>query len=326
MGFSWKNPPAIAVIGGTQDYLRRREIANAIRVSASNGADISYVSSKGEISSIIAQCAVFSTPHLIIASPDLITESLRDSHNSSPPCILVHIQGKLNPKKHPWLDEMLSSHIMEHVKPTNRKGEQKLAIKFAQAEARLQMGAKRKAIDPRLAEALVSAVGSDLGVVAFEISKAAALARRMGKEEIGIAQIQKTIRPGSFTDLGPLREALKVRDSAEVASSLVRIRKAASGDPVMLLLRARGGPGDLSLSWLQVATLLSRGKSEEEISGRLGMPKWIVRDLIPTARSWGVSRLRKLVADLAHVERSMLSGAPAPWVSCEAALLQACCE
>ena len=106
--------------------------------------------------------------------------------------------------------------------------------------------------------------------------------------------------------------------------ALDRLKAGVSGDPVMLLLRAKGAPGKLVPLWLQICFLLKGGATEEEISHRLNIPSWAVKGEISSAQKWGIDRLSKLMVSLAKVERGVLSGAPSPWVSCVSTLVNSC--
>ena len=126
-------------------------------------------------------------------------------------------------------------------------------------------------------------------------------------------------------DIEPLREGLRLRNAKKVAEAMDRIRRTSPTDPVMLLLRGKGGPADLILTWLRCVLLMKKGAGEGEIAARLGVPEWAVsRDLIPAARRWDVKTLRWLVGELARVDRGVLRGSPSPWVACETALLLGC--
>ena len=197
-------------------------------------------------------------------------------------------------------------------------------MRFSQAEADRLIGGKG-CLPERLAEALVGAAGTDLGVLSFEVQKMSALARSRGEPAITLDMVKSQIRASSDIDMGPLRDALRVRNAGRVAKELTRIRRRASEDPLMLMLRAKGGPADMAVSWLQVSILLRKKKSVAEISSRLEIPAWsLERDHIPASKAWTIPALRKLVADIAWVDSTALKGAPAPWAALEGALLSGC--
>jgi DNA polymerase III delta subunit len=211
------------------------------------------------------------------------------------------------------------------MKPKSTKGMRTLAVRFAKSEAGLLLGGNKDALDPKLAEALVGAVGSDLGVVSKEITKISALTRHQGRTIISLEDIRSLVRPSTDMNLSPLREALKNRDTVRVAKALDKIRRNSTTDPTMLLLRAKGGPANLALTWLKASLLIARGAGVDEVSSRISAPAWAVRqDIIPAAQRWDTKSLRGLVKNLARADRSVLLGSPSAWVFCESSLFLAC--
>lgn len=324
---SWAKPPPVVVVGGTENYLRDREVKNAVRVAASSGISIEYADTADEIHDALNLAETFGQPCLIITGPKAVDGPMLKTYQENPhkrTCILVVVPAALNEKKLPFLEEVHGAFTLEHTKPTTKKGLRELAVRFAQAESDRLLNEK-KTLDLKLAKALVNATGIDLGVVAFEILKVTTLARSLKSSTVEVAHLRATIRPSADVDMGPLREALKRQDLVGVATALDKMRRAATSDPVMLLLRAPGGPADLATTWLRAALLIRKGASAGEIAARLSTPEWAVdRDIMPAAQRWQVSTLRTLVADLARVDRAVLKGAPAPWVSCESAILLGC--
>ena len=324
---TWKNPPAVVAVGGTETFLVGREVRNAALVTERSGRRTVWADSDSEVIDNITVADTFGDACLIIVSADKVeADSVREIQENQPDKtgLLVHFPGKLDEKKYPFLEEIHAGFHVEHNAPTKKKDKVALAVRFARAEADNLLGAKG-VLDPKLAQALVGAVGTDLGTIAFELSKMAALARHEGSKAITVPYVKSLLRPSSEIDMQPLRDAMMARDRKRVASALDRIRRTAPSDPVMLLLRGRGAPGDLALKWLRAAVLLEQGASADEIAARTGTPEWATkRDVIPAARRWGASRLRDLVKRFARADRGVLRGDPSPWVSLESALLLGC--
>jgi DNA polymerase III delta subunit len=328
MGLSWKKPPPVVVIGGTEDFLVQREVNRAMRIASSSGITLEITNSIGEVSAALEFSTAFGTPTLIITGPSSVSPDLVVAHQEAAPnrvCLLVVVPAAVEEEKFPFLAGVPGGYIVEHNRPTKKAGKAKLAARFAQAEAAALLKFKG-ALSGDLAEAIVGAVGDDLGVVAFEISKASALARHRGETSISTTLVRATIRPNQGVELGPLRDSMRARNPVSTAAALRRIKiGAGAGDPLMLLLRARGGPADLALSWYQATLLKEGGADIGEICGRMSLPKWIVeKDLLPAIRRWDSASLRRLIKDLARVERGVFEGAPSPWIACETALLRAC--
>jgi len=325
---SWKNPPPVVVIGGTQDFLRRREVSNAIRVAENAGFSVERVDSAEEIEDLLSMAGTFGTPTLIISHPKFVSPEDAEAWQKDPTpktCILVEVDGILDEKKFPFLACIHGAYQVSHNDPSSRKDKKQLAVRFGQAEADRLLKDKGT-LEAKLAEALVKAVGTDLGVVAFEISKMSAIARAQGGSKISVDHIRALIRPSSDIDMAPLRTALGNRDVAATARQLDRIRSNSPSDPVMLLLRARGGPADLVLTWLRCGLMREAGAEPAQIAATLGVPEWaLMQDVIPCAQRWGVHMLRQTLRGLAEVDRATLNGAPAPFEACASVLLSGCC-
>jgi DNA polymerase III delta subunit len=324
---SWKNPPPAVVIGGTEGFLVGREIRKAVLVTELSGRRVVRAESDAEAVDAMTMADTFGDACLIlIPLSEVSVETIREIKGNQPhkTGLLIHHDGALNENSHPALTEVHAGFQVKHNTPKSKKDQEKLAVRFARAEADSLMGEK-KALEQNLAEALVKNVGTDLGVLSFEIAKMAAMARSEGSTSITLAHIRALIRGSSEIDMESVRVAMKARDPAKMAAALNRIRRNAPEDPVMLLLRARGGPADIALTWLRAALLLEKGASVEEVASRIGVPEWATkRDVVPAVQRWGAPALRDLVSRLSWVDRGVLLGSPSPWVSCESALLIGC--
>lgn len=324
---NWAKPPPMFLIGGTENFFRDRMVRKVIRASEIAKHEVVRAGSTGDIIDTLSMASNFGGAFLIVAPGKTVTSDLLKSIKKAPVpgcCLLIVVDEALNEKKFPFMEEVHGAFQVEYERSTDRRGRHEQAVKFVQAEAASLLG-RKDALSDKLAEALVNNAGEDLGTLSYEIAKMAAQARFDGRDEISLECIRGLIRASSDIDLGPLREALKARDGARVAVALDRIRRTAGTDPVMLLLRGKGGPADLAMKWLRTALLVEKGASTQEIATRTSTPEWAVsKDLIPAAKRWGVAPLRALVRDLARVDRGSLLGAPSPWSSCEAALLLGC--
>lgn len=322
---SWKSPHPVVAVGGTATFLVGRVIRNAVLTTQRSGRRVVWADDDAEVVDALTVASTFGDACLIIVDSDKVSvETVREVKANQPPKtgLLIHFAGKL---EGPLLDEIHKGFQIQENFPEAKKDQVAVAVRFAVAEAAFLLGGNKSALDRDLAEALVKNVGPDLGTVSFEISKMAALARSEGKNKITIDHVKALIRPSTVIDLQPLRDALKAKNARKVAQALDRIRRTGSTDPVMLLLRAKGAPGDLALQWLRAAVLLEGGATVEEIAVRTNTPLWATKkDVIPGAKRWGVSALRDLVMRLGRADRGVLLGSPAPWISVESALLLSC--
>jgi DNA polymerase III delta subunit len=322
----WGNPPPVVVVGGSEPYLRDREIRKAIRASASLGKDVVESKSGPEAEQTASYANTFGMPTLVVVSAsDMKAEDVQKhiDRKSAVVTVLMIVDGDLDEKKYPAIVPVHGAHRAAFSQPKTRKAKLRAATVFAQSEADGFLQSKG-VLPTRLADALVSAVGDDLGLIHNEVLKVCSLAKARGVSPISAELLRSTLYRPSGVDLTPLREAFASINPVLMMKALDRLKNGVPGDPVMLVLRARGAPGYLAIQWLQITSLLERGASEEEIAQRLQIPAWAVRNEVVAASKWGSDRLRKLVVALARVERAVFTGAPSPWVSCVATLVGFC--
>lgn len=323
---TWKNPAPVVVIGGTEAFLVGREVRNAVLVTERSGRLVVWADSDGEVNDALTVADTFGEAALIVVNGGKVSVETLEHLKENQPAktgLLIRIDGRLDEKKFPELGAVHKGFQVSHTAPTKKKDKRNLAVRFAKAEAGSLLG--KGSLGSDLAEALVKAVGDDLGVISFEIAKVAALARSEESDVITVTHLRALVRPSSDIDLQPLREAMMSRSRPLVAAALDRIRRTNSADPTRLMLYGRGSPSDLALKWLRAAVLLESGATSIEIAARTGTPEWAVkRDVIPAAKRWGASALRDLVKRLSRADRGLLLGDPSAWISCETALLLGC--
>ena len=326
---SWKNPPPVVIIGGSEHYLREREIRNAVLHSARAGQSIVWADSDNEVVDALTMASTFGDSSLIIVpAKEVSDETVQQQLDEQAPktCILLTHVGFYDEKRLPVIEKIHSSFRIRHLLPSKKRDKEKFALAFVKAESKRLMGG-RKAIDTSLAEAVVRAAGTDVGTLAHELLKITLLAKARGASELSVEHVREMIRATSEIDIDPLRQALRARNGPRVAREMDRIRRNA-GDvrkALMFILRGKGSASDLAIRWLRAALLLEKGASLPEMADRFSLPDWMVeRDLIPGARRWGAPRLRELISNLARADRAIQLGAPSPWLACESALLIGC--
>jgi hypothetical protein len=323
---SWANPHPLMFVGGSEDYLVSREVGRARAAARTFGRRVVRASSASEARDAADESDTFGQPVLLLVEgattlPMAVVEEFATRTDNAATLVVVH-EGEVNPDKFPC-PPVLPLYRLVFNRPASRKDRESAARKFVGEEvARAKM-----TVPEQVVEALVSLVGDDLGMLAQEVLKATTLARARNLTVLDAKLFGSVLRPAAEVDLRPVTAALAVRDAVGLTKSLHRLRTASegSGDPLMLVLKAKGGPADQALAWLQVAHLLDSGVTVEEISSRLSAPKWVVeKDLVPVAKRWGVAALSRLVADLARAEGAVLRGAPSPWNVLVSSLLIAC--
>ena len=330
MRIAWKTkgPPPVMMVSGDDYFLRRRAVRHHVMQAHKNGYEVVHAGSDGEVIDTISMGSTFGQPTLIIVGPkDLTVETVEALIADAPPkvSILIEVVGTLNEKKMPSTALVHGAYQIAFDLPVKRKLVATRAAKFAAHEADSLFNAKGT-LNEKLAQAVVRAVGTDLGTISFEILKAVALVKSRGEAPvITVGVLRTTLRASAAADMQPLRDALAFADEIGSAKALDKIHKKSVSDPTMLLLRARGGPADLAYQWLRCSLMLERGFDAPAIASSIGAPEWAVdREIIPAAKRWGKENLMNLVRDLAHADRGVLHGVPSPWVACETALLRGC--
>ena len=328
MKLSWDKPPSVMVAEGDEHFLRRRWLQHATLGAYRAGYEVIDAGSDGEVIDALMMAETFGQATLIrvdAAAVEASTVKERLARKGpSKTCILMEVSGSVSEKKHPAVSLVQKKHRFTYVIPARKQDQEARARKFLTMEAHRLTG-NQEALPANLSKAMVRAIGTDLGVLSYEMGKVTALARFKGSTQIEVADVTALIRGKAGAEMQPIRDALAAADAKMMAKALSKMHRKAASDPTMLLLRARGGPADLAYRWLQAAMLLERGTSTQQIVSRLGSPSWVTeRTTIPAAKKWGTRNLVALVRDLSHTDRGLLRGIPAPWVACEAALLKGC--
>jgi len=315
------------MLSGDNRFIRRRAVRHLIDQAHKAGYEITHALSDGEVIDAITMGTTFGQPTLIVVAPgdlDIKTAEALIEDKPKKVGILIEVEGLVNEKKMPVAALVHGAYQTTFGIPKKRKDLEGMASKFVRHEADTLLG-KKGSVEKGIAEAIVRSVGTDFGMLSYEMVKVTALVRSRGGDKITVADLQQTIRASASSDMQPLREALARADEVGTAKALAKIRQKSVSDPTMLLLRARGGPADLAYQWLRASLLLEKGMDARGIASGLGIPEWAAtRDVIPAAKKWGRQNLARLVRDLSITDRGVLSGIPSPWVACEAALLHAC--
>lgn len=317
----------MVVLSGNHDYLRSRELREAVSVADVCGRSVEYL--RGEdreaITQTVSSTGMFFKEEvlLVIDDPETVDPQIVLSHHESgdnSTVLLLHQKGAIKAKTN--LAKIVKSlpprfvARFEEPKPWEKDDH---AAAFCVNEAR-KLGIR---LSEPLARAIVQNAGSDLGVLSWEAHKLVYLLGSRGEVEVRPEHIRKTI--ASFSELGPkpVVEALEKRDVAAVSRALTNMRRTHAGNPSGATLLACAWIGRSATSWLHVASLLETGYKLGEISPRTGLHEFVLRKtFLPVARRWGKGRLTSLVKSIARVERSVRGGHLHPWVELECALFR----
>ena len=329
MRIAWasKGPPPAMMLSGDNRFLRRRGVQHLVNQAYKAGYEVTFALSDGEVIDTISMGSTFGQPTLIVVgSDDVSAETVEALTNDKPSRVglLIEVTGPVDGKMTPVAALVHGAHHTAFNLPTAKKDLLAFAVRFTAHESD-RLIRKKGSISKKLAAAVVRSVGTDIGMLAYEAAKFTALVRSRGEDEVTVADLRATIRGSAAADMQPVRTALAAANGPAMSAALHKVRQKSVSDPTMLMLRARGGPADLAYQWLRASLLLKRGAGASGIASSLGSPEWaITRDVIPAAKRWGCRNLTSLVKGLAHVDKGVQSGIPAPWVACEAALLAGC--
>lgn len=322
----WADPPALAVVSGKQSYLVRREVDRAL--VANRGRRVSKIAGDdyGAILDAIETPSMFDIQDVLIVvekpeklpSTDVLIEHSQAGENDT--AVILAFEGdppaKAGFKK--LLEELPEKHHLKF--PLPKPWEiGKAALEFCQEEAR-SLGLR---LEAKAASPLITVVGTDYGVLAYEIRKAAALARGEGRKEIRRQDLGKTVAPVFQHEAFPIVDALGARDGKRVLRNLGMVERTSRDDPTMKVCGLLGNRVSL---WIRATYLMGTGYYDaNEAAQRLGMHHFpFKKDLLPITKKWSVAALVDLLKGIASVERGVKSGRANPWVQLNALLYGAC--
>lgn len=188
------------------------------------------------------------------------------------------------------------------------------AVKFVQEEI-LEFGKRFE--HPSLPGAIVEKVGTDLGVLHYELAKMAMLA---DGDVVSIKNVKEALAALAEASIQPVIKALSTRNKKKLAKTLDRMKTTSRSDPTMRTARILGGK---AMQWFQAAALaeLPAAVAAEE----LGLNAWhFQKNILPAALRWGQQDLVKLIKALAASERAVQDGHVSPWVGLVARLMEVC--
>lgn len=304
----------LLILSGTEHFLRRRQLNVALRTAYADGWGVEFIegSDREALSCAISGsvfCAASSTL-VVVSQPEKADPSLIEGHakdTGSSVMLLLHHVGK--PRTGSAFANLIKKYKGRHktfeAPPLYKQ--QEVAVEFCFKEA------KERGIhfDTKLANALVTMAGSDLGVLYYEVFKICTLAEEEGVNQISATTLKDGMAELSEASAFQLLDALEQKNLKKVCSTLDRIKKTHSGDPT---IRLCGFLWKFVLQWLVVADLIRQGVSDKETADKMGTGVWFYRNrLFPAAKNWGLSKLKEMVRGLASAERAVKSGAISPW-------------
>src|SRR3990167_1016678 len=115
MGMSWRKPPPVVAIGGTETFLRDREVRRAVTIAYQERKNVVWASQDEEVMEALTVSRTFGEASLIVVPGDVVsTETIQEAKNTASSCVLVVIDGPLDEKKLPILSEIPGGYQAEH--------------------------------------------------------------------------------------------------------------------------------------------------------------------------------------------------------------------
>ena len=163
-------------------------------------------------------------------------------------------------------------------------------------------------IEPNLAKAIISRIGTDLGHIVFECYKYSFLAKDGKVEPKAIASVLAQINDVEGTKLIDAIKRLSPKDFLKVANQMEKNKD----DPTMGFL---AGIYTYSVSlWLEVGLLLAKGVSPKDMSNYIKMNPWYVENiLVPEVKNIGLDKIKKFVKIGSESEYGVLTGQRDVW-------------
>jgi len=320
----WKNPPPVAAVYGSEGFLRRRMVRLAIKEAIAAKRQIEYVDGKDPdaFEDAMSSTTLFAEPQLlVITNIDDIDPFAIEAHSkegdNTVALLLVH-EGDPKKKSEELIEFVPKPYRFSYAKPPPYKAGD-VSAKFLISEAKkrgLEVG-------PDLADALVSKVGTDLGMLSFELLKVEALlAARGDGPVVTAAHIKDTMVMTGEVDISSVVDAVGRASVPRLLKAMDDVKRNSSRDPTLLTV---AWLSKKAMTWLHASTLLQQGAGEDEGASRTGTPPYVYKSfIIPVARRWQTSRLTTLVKRISAAESAVKSGRVAPWTQLECGLVASC--
>lgn len=316
-----KSDPPVLVISGACSAPRERFLSKFVSTMQASGWRPLWISGNdiaGYGSAFVGSMFVTEKILLIVEEPgDKLAPLIKEHHEAgdgSEVVIVMLFRGSA--KTSATVDKLVASLKAQRKDfPEAPPWEQpKIAAAFALEEARFQ----GKVLSPGLADVLVQRVGSDQGVLSFEILKARMLADSLGKAEIDGAVLKQSMAVLAEANVMSLLDVLMGRQQQRIAAALKVIKSTTKGDPTMKVCRMLGSQ---VVRVAAVAVMSAKGLGKADMATALGVKEGSIYAAQQHASRMPEESARRLVQILAESERAVLNGGQAPWIGLCARLL-----
>lgn len=317
--------PNVYAISGAQQLLARRHLQATIEEVRGKGYRIEFADGAraDTLRYALSADGLFEGRVLIVVNTpqkaplDLIEE--HRLHGNPNVTLMLFVEGNLDGRT------KFGKYVRAHVKhkdfpvPSRPWEAEAAAEAFCVAEAK-NYGKK---LSGALAAAIVERVGTDFGLLFYEMQKICLLADVEGEEEVSGRTIRRTLVIIAEAEMQPAIAALAAKNAKQLCRTLKRVRDTTS--PTGLVMRASSAMEFWAYRALAVVELRERGIDAGEAAIQLNQNDWYYRNkLLPSVASWSRDEVVELIAALAASQRAVLSGHLDPWTGFQVRLLRAC--
>jgi DNA polymerase III delta subunit len=320
----WLKPPPVIAVSGAIEFLRIREIRKAQVAAKRKKRRIEHVrgDDTGEIEKLIAGTVFFSDKLMIfVTQPSKLKPEFILAHHKSKDTsavLVLHYEDHL--KNNTKFFKLLDSNNIPHLtfaspKPWEVEGR---AIKFVMSEAKR----RKKVIPEDLARALVATCGDEYGFLSFEVLKLSTYLDALGETEVTRAHLRGLIAVLNEASVFPVVDALAAVNERALLRRMGAMERTHSGDPTM---RVCAVLATSVASWLQAVSAVRGGLDSASAAQAIGAsPGRMDKVLLPAGKRWGEKEMRKLLKEIAQVERAVKTGRSHPWVLLQSRLAASC--
>lgn len=316
----WDNPPPKVYISGDEEFLRDRQLRTALAAASVTGRQVEWASAE-EVPERMGEAFLYPKGMLIICDePEKLDPEMVREHRDDSITLVLYRKGALA-KKTPVRDVVPNPYRFHHDQPKSYKmQEHRAAFVISEAKTRWEMNWPKN-----LAEALVSKVGDDLGMLSFEVMKVCLYRKVLGGTDITPDVVLPVMWKYGQVRIEPLIEALAALDEKAVLKVCSQLRKNMTSDGALAIPNT--WVGNTALQWLHAAAMEAGGSPPEECAQRMGVHSYLYTNIIgPQSRKWGEKGAKGLLRRMAYIERARKRSHVDPWVEFEIALVQSCRE
>jgi DNA polymerase III delta subunit len=320
-----KREPNVLIVTGDQAFSRRRFVQEVVAAKAAEGWRIDRVdgADESQLGAALSSGMFMQTqPETLVvvdhpakADPEIYKEHAQDRGTKT--VLLLHHEGI--PSKTTKFGKYVAtqkSSVKEWKAPKPWEA-QNLGAAFCIRELKKH----GITIDPAVAKALVERVGSDLGILSFEVLKLVMLAGAENVTAITPGLLPHSLAVLLEAEMQPVVAAVADRNPKRLCVVLNRVRQTHKSDATIPVCRVLGGT---ALKWIGVADLKEK-KTPDQAALLLGHNAYHYRNnLLPQVNRWPRRDLIKLLRVLAVSERAVLSGVISPWAGLVGRLISVC--